>query len=53
MAEEDRERAIVGELFMRLNACTAAALDKTSIGRIVRELYAPREVHADDRETAS
>jgi membrane protein len=52
-AADDRERAIVGELFMRLNSCTAAALDKTSIGRLVRELYSPREVRSDDRESAS
>jgi membrane protein len=47
-AEPDRERTVIGELFMRLNACTATALDKTSIGRLVRELYSPREVRADE-----
>lgn len=46
---EDRERAAIGELFGRLNTCTAEALDRMSVGRLVRELYAPREVRSDDR----
>lgn len=45
---EDRERAAVGTLFQTLNTCTAAALDRMSIGRIVRELYSPREVRSED-----
>jgi membrane protein len=45
---DDRERAVVGELFTRLNVCTTAALDRMSIGRLVRELYSPREVREDD-----
>jgi membrane protein len=48
---DDRERAIVGELFTRINACTAEALDRTSVGRLVRDLYSPREVRAEDRQT--
>jgi membrane protein len=44
---EDRERAVVGQLFATLNQCTSQALDRMSIGRIVRELYAPREVRED------
>lgn len=48
---EDREREVVGELFSRLNTCTTEALDRLSIGRIVRELYSPREVR-DDAQTA-
>ena len=45
---QDRERAIVGELFQTLNTCTSAALDRMSIGRLVRELYSPREVREED-----
>ncbi len=44
----DREREAVGDLFNRLNSCTTAALDRMSIGRLVRELYSPREVRAED-----
>ena len=45
---DDRERAVVGDLFSMLNQCTAAALDRMSIGRVVRELYTPREVREED-----
>jgi membrane protein len=45
---EDRERAAVGDLFQRLNACTAEALELMSVGRLVRELYSPREVRNED-----
>jgi hypothetical protein len=45
---DDRERAAIGSLFTTLNTCTTAALDRMSIGRIVRELYAPREVRSED-----
>jgi membrane protein len=45
---DDRERETVGALFARLNTCTAAALDRMSIGRLVRELYSPREVREED-----
>lgn len=45
---EDRERAAVGSLFATLNSCTSAALDRMSIGRLVRDLYSPREVRSED-----
>jgi membrane protein len=45
---EDRERAVVGDLFTTLNQCTTEALDRMSIGRVVRDLYAPREVRSED-----
>lgn len=45
---EYRERAAVGALFTTLNSCTAEALDRMSIGRLVRELYSPREVRSED-----
>jgi membrane protein len=40
---QDRERTAIGEIFTKLN-CTAASLDHLSVGRLVRELYSPREV---------
>jgi membrane protein len=45
---DDRERQVIDDLFGRLNSCTATALDRMSIGRLVRELYAPREVRSED-----
>ena len=51
LGPDDHERAAVGALFQRLNSCTAEALDRISIGRLVRELYSPREVRSDDRVT--
>ena len=48
LGPEDRERAVIGELFSRLNTCTTEALDRMSVGRLVRELYAPREVRSED-----
>ena len=45
---EDRERTTIGELFVNLNNCTAATLDHLTIGRLVRELYSPREVRDDE-----
>jgi membrane protein len=48
---EDRERATVGVIFQRLNECAVDALDRMTIGRVVRELYSPREVRGDDRVT--
>ena len=48
LGPEDRERTVVGDLFTTLNSCTTEALDRMSIGRLVRELYAPREVRSED-----
>jgi len=45
---DDRERAAVGALFATLNTCTTQALDRMSIGQLVRELYTPREVRSED-----
>lgn len=45
---DDRERAVVASLFQRLNACTSEALERMSVGRLVRELYSPREVRNED-----
>ncbi|HEX6095291.1 MAG TPA: YhjD/YihY/BrkB family envelope integrity protein [Thermoanaerobaculia bacterium] len=45
---DDNERAAIGSLFATLNSCTSQALDRMSIGRLVRELYSPREVRSED-----
>jgi membrane protein len=51
LGADDRERAAVGSLFQRLNQCTVDALDRMTVGRLVRDLYAPREVRDEDRVT--
>ena len=48
LGSEDRERARIGELFRRLNESTAEALDRVSVGRLVRELYSPRVARSDE-----
>lgn len=45
---EDRERALIGGVFARLNHSTAETLERMSVGRMVRELYSPREVREED-----
>lgn len=45
---EDRERTKIAELFQRLNSSTAQALERMTVGRLVRELYSPREVREED-----
>jgi membrane protein len=47
-APDDRERAMIGIVFGKLNRSTAETLDRMSIGRLVRELYSPREVREED-----
>jgi len=39
---DDRERAVIGDLFTRLSACMNNALDHHTIGALVRELYGDR-----------
>ncbi len=48
LAPDDRERDVLGGLFEKLNRSTTDALDRMSIGRLVRELYSPREVRTED-----
>jgi membrane protein len=45
---EDHERAIIHAIFAKLNACTAEALERLSIGRMVRDLYSPRGIRNED-----
>ncbi len=42
LSAEDRERQAIGELFERLTECTRNALNRLTIGQLVRQLYAPR-----------
>jgi len=39
---DDRERAIIGDLFTKLSTCLNNALDHHTIGALVRELYGER-----------
>lgn len=48
---QDHEREVVGDLFARLNRSSASVLDQITVGRLVRELYSPREVRSEDRAT--
>ena len=45
---DDEERLAIGGLFATLNACTTSALDRMSVGRLVRDLYSPRAVRDED-----
>lgn len=47
LGPDDQERRTVGSLFAALNACSATALDRMTIGRLVRELYSPRAVREE------
>lgn len=47
-----RERETIRTLFAHLNQSTTAALDRMSIGRLVRDLYAPREVREEPNPPA-
>jgi membrane protein len=53
LGTDDRERELIGDVFGRLNQCTTEALDRMSIGRLVRELYLPREVREGDALSSS
>jgi membrane protein len=48
----DEESLAIDAIFTRLNDCTTAALDRMTVGRLVRELYSPRVVRDDDELTA-
>lgn len=39
---EDRERNVIGEIFNRMAEATKNALNRMTIGQLVREFYAPR-----------
>jgi membrane protein len=44
---DDDERATIERIFGTLNDCASAALDRMSIGLVVRELYSPRAARED------
>ncbi|HVR41559.1 MAG TPA: YhjD/YihY/BrkB family envelope integrity protein [Thermoanaerobaculia bacterium] len=48
---DDEERRTVVALFDHLNTCTTQALERMSIGRLVRELYAPRAVRDEAHDS--
>ncbi len=41
-APDDHERQVIGAMFEQLNDATAGVLERVSVGRLVREIYAPR-----------
>jgi membrane protein len=45
----DREGEAIGDLFERLKASSGEALNRMSIGHLVRDLYSPRVARAEDR----
>jgi hypothetical protein len=38
----ERERALIGDLIEKLNLSSSSALDRMTIGQLVRQLYSPR-----------
>ncbi|MGZ8831068.1 MAG: YhjD/YihY/BrkB family envelope integrity protein, partial [Thermoanaerobaculia bacterium] len=50
---DDEERRTIGGMFARMNESTGAALNRMTIGRMVRELYSPRVVRDDERVTGT
>jgi membrane protein len=50
---DDEERRSIGAMFARMNESTAAALNRTTIGRMVRELYSPRVLPPAERVTGT
>jgi membrane protein len=49
LGPEDRERKAIAEVFERLSEATRSALNRLTIGQLVRELYAPRPARIEDR----
>ncbi|GAC1429155.1 MAG: hypothetical protein NVSMB68_01340 [Thermoanaerobaculia bacterium] len=50
---DDEERRSIGTMFERMNESTAAALNRTTIGRMIRELYSPRAIRPEERITGT
>ena len=42
LGADDRERGAIGQLFERLTECSRNALNRLTVGQLVRELYSPR-----------
>jgi membrane protein len=45
---DSEERRLIIDLMARLNVCLTSALNHTTIGQIVRQLYSPRVARRDD-----
>jgi membrane protein len=45
---DSEERRLIRDLMDRLNVCLTSALNRTTIGQIVRQLYSPRVARRDD-----
>ena len=52
LGPDDRERAAISELFNRLTQAKKAALDRLSIGQLVRDFYTPRAALPADAHRA-
>ena len=52
LGPDDRERAAISELFNRLSQATKTALDRLSIGQLVRDFYTPRAALPADAHRA-
>ncbi len=50
---DDEERRILGTMFVRINEARSGALNRMTIGRMVRELYSPRAIRNDERVTGT
>jgi membrane protein len=49
LGPDDGERKLIAGLFGRMGECMSAALNRMSIGQVVRELYSPRAARLEDR----
>jgi membrane protein len=45
---ESDERRAISEMLERMNVCTATALERITIGQLVRNLYSPRAARRED-----
>lgn len=50
-AVDDRDRDAVADIFKRVTSCTATALERLTVGRLVREIDTPRVVRTENRES--
>ncbi len=55
LGPDDRERAVIGDLFKRISEATKNAFNRLTIGQLVRDLYTPSRVPSriEDRRGAS
>lgn len=48
LERESEERLLIRELMERMNTCMISALNRVTIGQLVRQLYSPRVARRDD-----